>query len=326
MSTADTAAASPDATSPDAASPGAASPGAAVGRREILLVVLFCLLWSSAFAPAKLAVADAPPLLLLASRFAIAGLLCLGLARWRGEGGLPGWRQMAAFALLGLFNNAIYLGLSWSGMTLVSSGFAAVLISANPLLTALAAGPVLGERMTGRKMLGLLLGLAGVALVLRSRLGVGAEMGAEDGGGTLLVLGGLLSLVTGTILYKRLAPRGTGPWTGNGLQALAAGLALLPASLLIEDWSGARLTETVILAQAWMVLGVSVGGYMLWFRLLARHSATAASSLHFLMPPLGLGFGWLLAGESVPVLDLLGILPIAVGIALVTRPARRGTA
>lgn len=312
MSTADTA----------AASPHAASPHGTIGRREILLVVLFCLLWSSAFAPAKLAVADAPPLLLLAGRFAVAGLLCLGLARWRGEGGLPGWRDMAAFALLGLFNNAIYLGLSWSGMTLVSSGFAAVLISANPLLTALAAGPVLGERMTGRKMLGLLSGLAGVALVLRSRLGTGAE----DAGGTLLVLGGLLSLVTGTILYKRLAPRGTGPWTGNGLQALAAGLALFPASLLIEDWSGARLTETVILAQAWMVLGVSVGGYMLWFRLLARHSATAASSLHFLMPPLGLGFGWLLAGESVPALDLLGILPIAIGIALVTRPARHGNA
>lgn len=309
MSTADTAA--------------AARP-APIGRTEILLVVLFCLLWSSAFAPAKLAVADAPPLLLLASRFALAGLLCLGLARWRGEGGLPAPRAMAAFALLGLFNNAIYLGLSWSGMTLVSSGFAAVLISANPLLTALVAGPVLGERMTGRKMLGLLLGLAGVALVLRSRLGAGP--GAEDVGGTLLVLGGLLSLVTGTILYKRLAPRGVGPWTGNGLQALAAGLALFPASLLIEDWSGARLTETVILAQVWMVLAVSVGGYMLWFRLLARHSATAASSLHFLMPPLGLGFGWLLAGESVPALDLLGILPIAIGIALVTRPARRENA
>ncbi|PWR19710.1 DMT family transporter [Zavarzinia compransoris] len=296
--------------------------GTGIERGEILLVVLFCLLWSSAFAPAKLAVAHAPPLLLLACRFVAAGLLCLGLARWRGEGGWPARRDLAALALLGLFNNAIYLGLSWSGMASVSSGFAAVLISTNPLLTALVAGPVLGERMTGRKLAGLLLGLAGVALVLRSRLGTGAE----DAGGALLVLGGLLSLVAGTILYKRLAPRHVGPWTGNGLQALAAGLVLVPASLLIEDWSTAEATTTVLLAQAWMVLGVSVGGYMLWFRLLARHSATAASSLHFLMPPLGLGFGWLLAGESVPALDLLGIVPIACGIALVTRPARPGSA
>ncbi|MDD3445088.1 MAG: DMT family transporter [Zavarzinia sp.] len=289
-----------------------------MGGGEIPLIVLFCLLWSSAFAPAKVALADAPPLFLLWVRFLIAGLACIAIGRWRGEGALPRGRDLAALGLLGLLNNGIYLGLSWSGMTTVSSGFAAVLISANPLLTAVLAGPLLGERLNARKVTGLLLGLAGVGLVLRSRL----HGEAEDLAGTLLVLGGLLSLVAGTVLYKRLAPRGVGPWTGNGLQALAAGIALLPASFLIEDMGAVHMTPAVLLSLGWMIFGVSIGGYMLWFRILARRSATAASSLHFLMPPLGLGFGWLLAGEAVPLLDLAGILPIAAGIALVTRAPR----
>ncbi|WP_207779411.1 DMT family transporter [Zavarzinia aquatilis] len=286
---------------------------------ELLLLGLFCLIWSSAFAPAKIALVDCPPLLLLATRFLAAGLLCLALGRWRGEGAWPDGRALATLILLGLLNNAIYLGLSWSGMQTVSSGFTAVLISANPLLTAAIAGPVLGERMTLAKAGGLLLGLVGVTLVVRSRLGGGMEAGP----GTLLVAGGLISLVAGTIAYKRLAPQGVGPWTGNGFQLLAGGLALMPVALTVEDAGSVRLTLPLVLTYLWMVLGVSVGGYFLWFRILARRSATAASSLHFLMPPLGLGFGWLIAGESVPAGDLIGILPIAAGIALVTRPGRR---
>ena len=65
------------------------------------------------------------------------------------------------------------------------------------------------------------------------------------------------------------------------------------------------------------LFSLAIGGYGLWYYLLTRSSATAASSLHFLMPPLGLFFGWLLLGESVPPLDFLGIAPIALGIWLV---------
>ncbi|MCP6151531.1 DMT family transporter, partial [Klebsiella pneumoniae] len=77
--------------------------------------------------------------------------------------------------LAGLLNNGLYLGLSFTGMTQVSSGFTAVIISANPLLTALLAGPVLGERLNRRKALGLVLGFIGVVVVLRSRIGGGHE-------------------------------------------------------------------------------------------------------------------------------------------------------
>jgi drug/metabolite transporter (DMT)-like permease len=71
---------------------------------------------------------------------------------------------------------------------------------------------------------------------------------------------------------------------------------------------------------AYSALLVSVVGYLLWFYLLTRSGATAASAYHFLMPPLGMLFGWLILDEHVAVPDLIGIIPVALGIYLVTRP------
>ncbi len=279
-------------------------------------IAAFCFLWSSAFAAAKIAVRDCPPLTLLTIRFLIAGALMLGVAAASGRWSRPSARDLAALVLLGVLNNGAYLGLSWSGMTTVSSAFTAVLISTNPLLIGVLAGPVLGERLGWRKMLGLCLGLAGVALVLRSRLS-GMQ---EDLHGTLLVTGGLVALVAGTLLYKRLKPS-TGLWMATGIQSLAGAVALMPVALLHESIGDARMTASLFWSMAYMIVAVSIGGYYLWFMILGRASATAASALHFLMPPLGLLFGWVVLRESVSWLDLLGIVPIAFGIWLATRRA-----
>ncbi|WMD19095.1 DMT family transporter [Achromobacter seleniivolatilans] len=277
-------------------------------------IAAFCFLWSSAFAAAKIAVRDCPPLTLLTVRFLIAGLLMLGIAAISQRGRWPRGRDLASLILLGVLNNALYLGLSWMGMTTVSSAFTAVLISTNPLLIGVLAGPVLGERLSWRKLLGLCLGLAGVALVLRSRL-LGMQ---EDMHGTLLVTGGLVALVAGTLLYKLLKPS-AGLWASTGIQSLAAAVALLPFALLGENQSDAHLTASLIGSMLYMIVAVSMGGYYLWFMILSRASATSASALHFLMPPLGLLFGWLVLREPVSWLDLLGIVPIAFGIWLATR-------
>ncbi|OYX88571.1 MAG: EamA family transporter [Azorhizobium sp. 32-67-21] len=278
------------------------------------LVGLFCLLWSSAFAVGKIALADCPPLLLLSLRFLLAGLLLLGACALAGRMKGLTRRDWTALILAGLLNNALYLGLSFSGMATVSSAFTAVIISANPLLTALVAGPVLGERLTLRKMAGLLLGFAGVIIVLRSRLAGGHE-GLT---GTLFVLAGLVALTAGTLTYKKFGTS-VDLFQASGIQCLAGGLALLPVALLTESVAAIHLTPSFLGSFAYMVLGVSVGGYTLWYFILNRSSATDATALHFLMPPLGLLFGWAQLGEPVPLLDIAGIVPIAAGIWLVTR-------
>jgi len=281
-----------------------------------LLIAVFCVLWSSAFAAAKLALQDCPPLILLTVRFALAGGIMLALA-WAVDG-KPNMRRrdVAALILCGALNNAIYLGLNWTALTFTSSAYSAVLVSCNPLLVALLAGPLLGEKLNLMKWAGLALGVVGVVIVLRSRL----EGGHEDAFGTLLIALGVVSLASGTLAFKYLKPQG-GVWTGNAIQCLAGAAIMLPVALSLESFADVRLTPGLLGGLAYLVVGVSIGGYGLWFYLLTRSSATAASSLHFLMPPLGLFFGWLLLGEPIPPLDIIGIVPIALGIWLVTKPA-----
>jgi drug/metabolite transporter (DMT)-like permease len=281
------------------------------------LIAAFCLLWSSAFAVAKIATVDCPPLLLLMARLLLAGAVTLGAAAASGASWRLSGRDVGVFAVLGVVNNAVYLGLNFVGIQSVSAGLAALISSANPVLTALLAAVFLGDRMTWRKGAGLLLGVAGVAFVVESRI----RGGADDPIGIAFVVAALASLVAGTILFKRLAPNG-GLWIGNGVQNLAGGLALVPVAFTFENIGNIVPTWQLFAALAYMVLLVSVVGYLLWFHLLSVSGATAASAYHFLMPPLGVLFGWLLLGESVEPRDLIGILPVALGIYLVTRPAR----
>jgi len=281
-----------------------------------LLVGVFCLVWASAFSVAKLAIADCPPLILLTIRFLLAGVVILGLAA---IGGLPlrlSRKDVLVFSVLGIANQAAYLALSYVGLRSISSGLSALVISANPVLTALMAASFLGERMTWRKATGLLLGVGGVAFVVKNRL----DSGVDHPIGIALTIVALISLVGGTILFKKCRPTG-GLWIGNGVQSLSAGLALLPCAIAVESIGDIAVNWRLLVALAYLVLFVSVFAYLLWFYLLSVSGATTASSYHFMMPPLGLLFGWLLLGEHIALSDLLGIVPVAIGISLVTRSA-----
>jgi len=281
-----------------------------------LMVGVFLMLWSSAFSVAKLAIADCPPLLLLAARFLIASVLMFGIAAITRVRWTLSRRAVLLFALLGIANQAIYLGVGYVALRDISAGLSVLIFSANPIVTAVFAALVLGERMTWSKAVGLVLGIAGVAFIVQSRLSIGSDHLR----GILLTVVSLLSFVGGTILFKRYAPK-DGLWIGNGVQSLAAGVALLPFSLASESIGDIVPTWRLLACFAFLVLLVSVFAYLLWFKILTLSGATAASSYYFLLPPLGMLFGWLLLGEHVALSDLLGIIPVVLGIYLVTRPA-----
>jgi drug/metabolite transporter (DMT)-like permease len=206
-------------------------------------------------------------------------------------------------------------------MSTVSAGLTALIASMNPVLTSLLAVCFLGERMTVRKIIGLALGVAGVAFIVESRI----TSGAASMPGIGLVGAGLMSLVGGTILFKRFAPNANLA-VGNGVQNLAGGLALTPFAFAFESIVEIAPSWRLFAALAYLTLCGSVVGYLLWFRLLTRFGATTASAYHFMMPPLGMLFGWLLLGEHVDARDLIGVLPVAAGIYLVTRPPMAKTA
>jgi drug/metabolite transporter (DMT)-like permease len=296
------------------------APSVAVPRAQFnwlpLLIALFCLIWSFAFVAGKIGVTDCPPLILLAARFLLAGTLIAGISALRRERFDLSLRDVAVFALLGVANNALYLGLGYTGLKTVSAGLGGLVVSANPVFTAALAALFLGEMMTWRKAFGLLLGVAGVTFIVWHRLSVGTDH-AE---GILFTLASLASIVAGTILYKLLAPRGS-LWIGNGIQNLAGGLALVPFAAAFADFHDIVPSARLFGAFAFLVLAGSILAYLLWFHLLNVCGATAASAWHFLMPPLGMLFAYLVLGEHVELRDLAGIIPVALGIYLVTRPA-----
>ncbi len=277
-------------------------------------VAAFCLIWSASFVAGKIGVTDCPPLILLTVRFLAAGVLILGIAALRGGEWNLSRRDVMAFALIGVANNALYLGLGYIGLRTISAGLNALIVSANPVFTTMLAAALLGEQITWRKVAGLLLGVAGVALIVAHRISAGSD-GAI---GIAFSVGALISIVAGTILFKVLAPKGS-LWVGNGVQNISGGLALLPFAVLFSNVGDIVPSARLLWALAYLIMLGSIVAYMLWFHLLTVVGATAASAYHFLMPPLGMLFGWMLLGEHVAAWDLLGIVPVALGIYLVTR-------
>jgi drug/metabolite transporter (DMT)-like permease len=296
------------------------APSVAVPRAAFnplpLYVGLFCLLWSFAFIAGKVGVTYCPPLILLATRFSLAGILILGISAVRRESWSLSWRDTCVFAILGIANNALYLGLGYTGLQTVSAGLGGLIVSANPVFTAVLAALFLGEQLTRRKIAGLFLGILGVGSIVWHRMSVGTD----SLHGILFTLASLASIVVGTILFKLLAPKGS-LWIGNGVQNLSAGIVLLPFAFTLADFGDIVPNMRLLGAFAFLTLGGSILAYLLWFHLLKVCGATAASAYHFLMPPLGISFAWVVLGEHVEIRDLLGIVPVALGIYLVTRPA-----
>jgi drug/metabolite transporter (DMT)-like permease len=281
-----------------------------------LYIGAFCLLWSFAFVAGKIGVTDCPPLILLTARFSLAGILILGISAVRGDAWSLSWRDVGVFALLGVANNALYLGLGYTGLQTVSAGLGGLIVSANPVFTAVLAAVFLNEALTWRKVAGLALGIMGVGFIVWHRI----SAGTDSWHGILFTLASLASIVAGTILFKLLAPKGS-LWIGNGIQNLAAGIVLLPFAFTLSSVGDIVPNARLLGAFAFLVLGGSILAYRLWFHLLRVCGATAASAYHFLMPPLGMLFAWMILGEHVEIRDLMGIVPVALGIYLVTRPA-----
>lgn len=288
--------------------------GAAVsGVRYTLLALVFCHLWSGAFVAVKVGLVSSPPLFLMASRFVVAGAVLLVWARLTGRP-MPARRdEWGRIAVLGLLNNAIYLGLTAIALRDLSAGMGAILASTNPLMLALVAPWFVGERWTGRKVAGLLIAFGGVVWVMSSRVGPDNRPGAM----ALLVLS-ITFLVAGTILFKRIRPD-QDLIVLNAGQLFVAGVALIVPSVLLEPLGSVRLTPSFVATQVYLIAGVSWVGMGIWFWLLRHGDATRASAWFFLNPVIGVFLGAALLGEPLRAQDFIGAATVALGIHFVQR-------
>src|ERR1700720_770448 len=242
--------------------PSVAAPRTAFNPLPVI-IGLFCLLWSFAFVAGKIGVTYCPPLILLTARFSLAGILILGISALRRERWSLSLRDALVFAVIGVANNALYLGLGYTGLQTVSAGLGGLVVSANPVFTAGLAALFLGEALTWRKVAGLSLGIAGVSFIVWHRISVGTD----SLHGILFTLASLASIVAGTILFKLLAPKGS-LWIGNGVQNLATGIALAPLAFSVSSVGDIVPSARLLGAFAFLVLCGSILAYWLWFRLL----------------------------------------------------------
>jgi drug/metabolite transporter (DMT)-like permease len=286
----------------------------AQGALHTLLAVFYIFLWASAFVPSRVVSTTAPPLWILAFRFSLAGALLLGGALAAGLKLPREPRTWGRLALLGLTANAGYLGLTYLALRHLSSGMGAILASTNPLLLALAAPRLLGEPLTRRKLLGMVLGVSGVVITMAARAGLQTARPQD----VALAIGGVVSLTASTILYKRLHDK-SHPLVVNGAQLFCAGLILVPAALLLHGAPHVALSAQIAVAFAYLVVVMSIGASLLWFWLLSHGDASRVSAWYFLTPVFGLLLGAALLGEKLAPLDAVGLVVIAAGLLLVTR-------
>jgi drug/metabolite transporter (DMT)-like permease len=280
---------------------------------------LFVLIWSTGFVVARLAMPHAPPLSFLVVRYACS-LLCFGgwilVSRPAWPRGAPQWLHLA---VSGILMHAGYLGGVWAAVKLgIGAGTVALLVGLQPVLTALWLSGSLpgraGKAVSRRQWLGLLLGLLGLTLVLWRKLGVG-EITAQN---LALAVLALCCITVGTLYQKRFVAA-CDVRTANSVQLLAALLATLPFAAMETEpllWH-----RDLVVALAWSVLVLTLGGSSLLYLLIQRGAATAVTSLLYLVPPCTAAMAWLLFAEAFTPAMFAGVLLTAFGVALVVRTA-----
>jgi drug/metabolite transporter (DMT)-like permease len=307
---------SPD-TSPAPAKPPDARPATASPQAGWLAPVplFFVVLWSTGFIAAKYGLPYAPPLSFLILRclgaLLVAPMVLVGGAPW------PHGRILHV-AVAGLLLQAGYLGGVWSAIKIgMPAGLSALIVGLQPILTAFAA-PLVGERVSPRQWLGLLLGLGGVGLVVYAKISLNGLSPAAIGYCVLA----LLAITSGTLYQKRFCPQ-FDLRTGTLIQFAATALVLLPLAALFEDF-GPRLanihwTPQFVGALLWSMLALSIGAIFLLFRLISRNDATKVTSLLYLTPPTTAVMAWLMFGEALSPLGLAGMVVAVMGVAFVVR-------
>ncbi len=284
-----------------------------------LVALFYILLWSSAFIATKVGVTHSPPLTLLSIRFLTAALI-MALLAWILKLPLPkGRAAWGRLALFGLLNSGLYLGFNYEALRYLSAGMGSIIAAINPLLLTLIAPIVLRERLTRWRVLGLILGFGGVLFVMSARLSGTSHL--DTVGGMVTAFLGIICLVGATVLYKRYPPQEHG-FVVNAVQLGAAGLALLLPAFLFEHPTQVHIDMPLIESFLYLVLVISIGASLLWFWLLKQGEASVVSAYYFLIPIFGLALAALLLGEPFGLRDAFGLVAVAVGIALINRPAR----
>ena len=279
--------------------------------------VLFVLLWSTGFIGARYGLPYIEPLTFLAVRMFFVVVIMAAIAII-GDAKPPDAGEIGHSLVAGSLVHGLYLGGVFTAISQgVPAGISALIPGLQPILTSTIANRFMGETVTRVQWIGLALGLIGVLLVLHDRNIVLA-------GSTLGWIASFLSLIgitLGTLYQKRYC--GAIDWrSGNLVQYIGAGVLFALGAFAFETreihWTG-----ELIFALAWLVLVLSIAAVGLMYWLIRRSAATGFASLFYLVPVVTALFAYLLFGERLDAISILGMVICAGGVVLANRGARQ---
>ncbi|WP_342148690.1 DMT family transporter [Methylorubrum sp. SB2] len=282
-----------------------------------LIPAAFVLIWASGFVAARYVAPLSEPLVFVAARLTLVALVLAGIAlalgaRWPRDG--RGWRDAL---VSGVLMQGIYVaGVFWSIRHGLPAGIAALVGSLQPLLTAAASEPLLGERVGPRRWAGIGLGFLGAGMVLAPKVGRLDPAGIPPVA-LGVCLAAMLAMTAGTLWQKRMAAK-SDLVTNAAIQFVGGAAFAVPLALLAaEPWPA--LSLPLGLGMAWSVLVNSVTGILLLMALIRRGAVAGVASLFFLVPPVSAAIAYAMFGETLTPVQVAGMAVAAVGVAVASR-------
>ncbi len=286
--------------------------------RELALLLVLSTLWGASYAFIKVGVETIPPVTLIAARTCIAGMVLLAVIRWRRltlPKDLRTWRRFLFQACL---NSVIpFTLIAWAQQT-IDAALATILNATSPifafLLTALVTRH---EAVTGRKLLGIGVGIAGICLVVgvQALHGVARELWAE------------FAIVAATICYAGAAIfgktfKGLDPIMPAAGSMLCGAAILAPASLIAEHpWTLVPSFESVVALLGLSVFSTALA-FVIYFRLIRSLGSVGTTAQAYLRVPFGVVIGVVFLGESLTPTAWIGLVCVVIGVAAMTIPSR----
>ena len=275
---------------------------------------LFVVMWATGFVVARMVAPYAEPLTFLLVRYMLAIAVLAGLVLAAGLAWPRTGREWGIPLVAGILLHGLYLGgVFWAVRHGLPAGISALVAGLQPLVTGALAGPLLKEKVSRRRWAGIVIGFAGAVLVVAPKL--------NDGGVPPLALGvcvlGMLSITFGTIWQKRSGS--TLDLRVNAtIQFIGAAVVTLPMVLLLEE---GRIEWTLPLlgALAWAVFGLSIGAIGLLLYLIRHGAVVGVATLLYLVPPVAALMAFVLFGESLNLIQMLGMALAALGVAVASR-------
>ncbi|GLQ07750.1 DMT family transporter [Sneathiella chinensis] len=297
------------------------SPSTGMSLANWGLLLFLSVLWGGSFFFNGVAVQEVPVLSVVFARVFIAACALLLFLKIRGIAFPRDPALLKAFLLMGLINNLIPFSLIVAGQTQIGSGLAAILNATTPLFAAVVAHLATrepSERLTGQRIVGILFGIAGVALMIGPDIRSVGFSGPEVLG-QLAILGAALSYGVAVVYGRRFGRAGLSPLvTATGQVSGSSLLLLLPVLLLDRPWTFIpSLSLHVGLSLAALALFSTAFAYILYFRLIHNAGATNASLVTLLVPASAVVLGILFLDEALTTLMVLGMGCIALGLLVI---------